>query len=142
MEPDIAGILSQFKSIKKHANELLEPVDKPGFFEEERDPIPEIDGLAEEYDDARTNFDSLERKHNIGLHLRDITSIQLLFTNHRAVLRQICIECEKAIGVLESIATPLPKEELAQLKMLREELKKLSGALDINYEKKLKRSYK
>lgn len=45
---------------------------------------------------------------------------------------------DKAIGVLESIATPLLKDELDKLSALREELEKLSKVLpDINYERNL-----
>jgi len=55
------------------------------------------------------------------------------------VLRTIDMECDKAIGVLESIATPLSKDELDKLTALRKELEKLSDVLsDINYERNLK----
>jgi hypothetical protein len=53
----------------------------------------------------------------------------------KALLRKLDIECDKAIGVLESIATPLSKEVLDKLTSLRKELEKLSGILDINYER-------
>ena len=136
MEPEIAGVLSQFKSIKKHASLLRQSL---------RDPssghIEEVESLVEEFTDAKAHFGRIRYKQEFSIYLRSIemTGIYSWETDkQKALLREIDIECDKAIGVLESITTPLSKEELDKLTSLRKELEKLSEILpDINYERNL-----
>lgn len=137
MEPDVAGILSQFKSIKKHAIQLRQSIKDPLY-----GPIEEIESLVEEFKDAKTHFQRIRYKHQIDMYLRsmEVSKISkgLGSDKHKAFLREVEIECEKAIGVLESIATPLSKDELDKLTSLRKELEKLSEVLpDINYGRNL-----
>ncbi|HUV80631.1 MAG TPA: hypothetical protein VMW40_07430 [Candidatus Bathyarchaeia archaeon] len=140
MEPDVAGVLRQFKSIKKQAIQVRQFI-IGGFNREtpEYGLILEISGLGsliEEFKDAKTHFERIRYKHKFAVYLQSIEMLRA--PNNIVVLRVIEIECDKAIGVLESIATPLPKDELDKLTALREELEKLSEILpDINYERNL-----
>ena len=127
MEPDVAGVLSQFRSIKKHASLLY-----PG-----NHPQEEIGCVVEEFNDAKAHFERIRYEQKISTYLRDI-EIEYERYKQKALLRVLDIECDKAIGVLESIATPLSKDELDKLSSLREELEKLSEVLpDINYGRNL-----
>ena len=140
MEPDVAGVLSQFKSIKKQAIQVRQFI-IDGFNREtpEYGLILEISGLnslIEEFKDAKAHFERIRYKHKFAVYLQSIEMLRA--QNKIVVLRVIEIECDKAIGVLESIATPLSKDELDKLSALREELEKLSEVLpDINYERNL-----
>lgn len=98
MEPDIAGVLSQFKSIKRHSSQV--------YIEVVWDSIEEIKGLIKKYNDAKIDFETIRYKYSFSLYLRDIDTSDL-DKRYKAVLREICIECDTAIGALESIA---PKE--------------------------------
>ena len=67
MEPDIAGVLSQFKSIKKHASLLRQSISSLY-----GGPIKEIECLVEEFKDAKTHFERIRHKQKIGTYLRGI----------------------------------------------------------------------
>jgi len=137
MEPDVAGVLSQFKSIKKQAIQVRQSIiDSFNRETPEYGLILEISGLGSlivEFKDAKTHFEGIRYKHKFAVYLQSIEMLRA--PNKIEVLRVIEIECDKAIGVLESIATPLSKEDLDKLTSLRKELEKLSGILDINYER-------
>ena len=140
MDPDVAGVLSQFKSIKGQAIQVQQSIRDylnrrtPGyrsFFD-----VNVLNSLIEEFKDAKIHFDRIRYKQNFRVSLRNIKISR--GTNETAILREIEVECDKAIGVLESIATPLSKDELDKLSSLREELEKLSEVLpDINYGRNL-----
>ena len=140
MEPDVAGVLSQFKSIKKQAIQVRQFI-IDGFNRETPKyglalEISGLGSLIEEFKDAKTHFDMIRYKHKFAVYLQSIEMLRA--PNKIAVLRVIEIECDKAIGVLESIATPLSKDELDKLTALRRELEKLSEVLpDINYGRNL-----
>jgi hypothetical protein len=133
MEPEVAGVLSQFKSIKKNASHLLY----------QSHTYIEIEQLVKDFKDAETNFERIRGEQEIGISLRSIEIAGIYewsggYSKQKALLRTIYTECDKAIGVLESIATPLSKDELDKLTPLSKELEKLSEVLpDINYEKNL-----
>jgi hypothetical protein len=146
MEPDVAGVLGQFKSIKKHANFLRQSIiSDPGSV-----CIEDVESLVGVFKDAKTHFERIRHEQKIGIYLRGI-GIRILETDEQKAsyfaqlirssiitFRELDIECDKAIGVLESIATPLSKDELDKLTSLRKELEKLSEVLpDINYERNL-----
>ena len=136
MEPEVAGVLSQFKSIKKHASLLRQFIIRRGLADDEG-----LKSLVEEFKDAKAHFERIRYERRIGIiSLRSIEMPRYMRVSEQqeALLREIDIECDKAIGVLESIATPLSKEELKKPTPIREELEKLSGVLpDINYERNL-----
>ena len=137
MEPEVAGVLSQFKSIKKHASLLRQHI----FY----DTKEELESLVEEFTDAKIHFESIRHKQKIDIYLRSIKSTEWKYRTdeQKALLRTIDIECDKAIGALESIATPLSKDELKKLTPIREELEELSEVLpDINYERNLEEAIK
>lgn len=144
MEPDIAGVLKQFESIKKHANQLYQNLEKAINLEPSSiNPLvvhsyhEEVESLVEDFKNAKTLFDMIKYKQKFDTYLRYIEITERIDSlgsgKQKALLRKLDIECDKAIGVLESIATPLSKEELDKLTSLRKELEKLSGILDINY---------
>ena len=141
MEPDVAGVLSQFKSIKRQAIQVQQSVRD---YLERRTPgyrsffdSAVLNSLIEEFKDAKIHFDRIRHKQNFGVYLRNIETSR--GASEIAISREIEVECDKAIGILENIATPLPKDELDKLSALREELEKLSELLqDIHYERNLK----
>ena len=140
MEPEVAGVLSQFKSIKKHASLLRQ------FIRRDLADDEVLKSLVEEFKDAKTHFERIRYERRIGIiSLRSIEMPRYMRVSEQqeALLREIDIECDKAIGVLESIATPLSKDELKKLTPIREELEELSEVLpDINYERNLEEAIK
>ena len=143
MEPDVVGVLSQFKSIKKQAIQVHQSI-RDSFNRETIDVglilhFREVESLVEEFKDAKTHFDILRYKQQFEVFLQNVQTSNAEVTASLGILRKIEVESDKAIGVLESIATPLPKDELDKLTSLRKELEKLSEILpDINYERNLK----
>ena len=143
MEPDIAGVLRQFESIKKQAIQVHQSI-RDSFNRETFDVslvlhFSEVGSLVEEFKDAKTHFDILRYKQQFEVFLQNVQTSNVKGTASLGILRKIEVECDKAIGVLESIATPLSKEELDKLTPLRKELEKLSEVLsDINYERNFK----
>ena len=140
MEPEVAGVLSQFKSIKKHASLLRQFIIRMDLADDEG-----LKSLVEEFKDAKAHFERIRYERKIGIiSLRSIEMPRDMWVSEQeALLREIDIECDKAIGVLESIATPLSKEELKKLTPIREELEELSEVLpDINYERNLEEAIK
>ena len=141
MEPDIAGVLRQFESIKKQAIQVRQSI-SDSFNRETFDVslvlhFSEVESLVEEFKDAKTHFDILRYKQQFEVFLQNVQTSNVKGTASLGILRKIEVECDKAIGVLESIATPLSKDELDKLTALRKELEKLSDVLDINYERNL-----
>ena len=135
MEPEVAGVLSQFKSIKKHASLLRQFIIRMDLADDEG-----LKSLVEEFKDAKAHFERIRYERKIGIiSLRSIEMPRYMgVSEQEALLREIDIECDKAIGVLGNIATALSKDELDKLSSLVEELEKLSEVLpDINYERNL-----
>ena len=135
MEPEVAGVLSQFKSIKKHASLLRQFIIRMDLADDEG-----LKSLVEEFKDAKAHFERIRYERKIGIiSLRSIEMPRDMWVSEQeALLREIDIECDKAIGVLGNIATALSKDELDKLSSLVEELEKLSEVLpDINYERNL-----
>ena len=126
MEPEVSGLLSQFSAIKRFAQ-------TPSSSED----IEVVRNLIAEYEEARNQFDKLKDEMKLKGDLRQVFEISIRI-QRKAILQSIIIQCEKAIGVLESIRTPLPKAEADRLLSIREELGKLSGRLpNIFFEKNL-----
>lgn len=133
LKPDVADVLKKFESIKNQANRLRQSLRDSLF-----GPIEEVKSLVEEYKDAKAQFGKIRYEHNLDTYLRDIeikgTDYSAVY-EQKALLREIDVECEKAIGALESLATPLSEEDLAKLMALRERMKTLAEVLpDINFE--------
>ncbi|MCK4732925.1 MAG: hypothetical protein KAT65_10760 [Methanophagales archaeon] len=116
MEPDIAGVLRQFESIKKHAKLIRQSIIRDIY--SQHDPEEEVVSLVEDFKDAKTHFDMIKYKQKFDTYLRTINIPERIYKletgEQKALLRKIDIECDKALGVLESIATPLSKDELRQ----------------------------
>jgi vacuolar-type H+-ATPase subunit I/STV1 len=138
MEPDIAGVLRQFKSIKERASRLRQSI----FLS----PTEKIKSLVKEFNDAKIHFERIMRKQTIDIQLQSIESPEItgiptkksILIKQKRLLNTIVTECDKAIGVLEDIVSSLLKEDSDKLKSLRKELEKLSEILpDINYERNL-----
>ena len=134
MEPDIVAVLGQFESIRDHTRQILQFVVHGSL----ADYTDEEKILVEEYSDAKMQFERINGKQKFNVTLQNIEWIPSGWSQEKALLRRTEIECSKAIGFLESIATTLPKYELDKITALREELEKLSEVLpDINYERNL-----
>ena len=107
MDLDIAGLLGQLQSIKQHANWFYQHNTQPPI-----DVQEEIKSLIEEYNNARRDFGKIRDKYKFNLNLEYKFYGSTSINKHKALLREIDIECNKAIGVLESVASPLSKEDL------------------------------
>lgn len=131
VKTEAQGVLKQLLSIERHAESLIGLI---GVFDERE---KETNSVLTEYEDARNSFAAIARKENVDAHLRKILLAPKWDSdNNKALLREIHIECEKGIEVMQSIVVLIPKEELDKLNSLREQLEKLTGELDdINYEK-------
>jgi len=102
--------------------------------------------LIDQYNSTATQFEGIRR--NFGLsHLRvncvESPSLLTIQNKIEAILNKIEIECEGAIGVIESIPAKLPKEDLDKLIHLRKELAEFSAELsNIYFEKNIEEAIK
>ena len=139
IDPEIAGVLSQFKSIKNHAGVVRNSIAQaryPNF-------LAEVVVLINDFNYATVDFNRImeEQEINSSIPNIDIDQVKITITPEyqKALLRGLDIGCAKAIAILENLVFTLPKDELDKLTALRTELEKLSEALqDINYERNLK----
>jgi cell fate (sporulation/competence/biofilm development) regulator YlbF (YheA/YmcA/DUF963 family) len=133
MKRDAADVLGAFESIKSQAKQLRKSLRDSLF-----GPIEELENLVEAYKDAKLHFGGIASEQNIGVYLRDIELKGRDYSavhKQKALLSEIDVECDKAIGALESMAAPLSEDDLDKLTALKEHLEKLSEVLpDINYE--------
>jgi len=124
MKSEVDGVLNQFRAIRGFAVSLRAI-----------SSVEQIRGLIEEYADAKSAFDRIRAEMDLKAELRSIFEYDLN-TRKEAILQSIEIQCEKAIGILESIVVPLPKEDLDKVSRLRQELGEMSAMLsDIYFEK-------
>jgi hypothetical protein len=133
MKRDAAEVLGAFESIKSQAKQLRKSLRDSLF-----GPIEELENLVEAYKDAKLHFGGIASEQNIGVYLRDIELKGRDYSavyKQKALLSEIDVECDKAIGALESMAAPLSEDDLDKLAALKEHLETLSEVLpDINYE--------
>lgn len=133
MKRDAADVLVAFESIKSQAKQLRQSLRDSLF-----GPIEELENLVEAYKDAKLHFGGIASEQNIGVYLRDIELKGRDYSavhKQKALLSEVDVECDKAIGALESMAAPLSEDDLEKLAALKEHLEGLSGVLpDINYE--------
>ncbi len=133
MKRDAADVLVAFESVKSQAKQLRQSLRDSLF-----GPIEELENLVEAYKDAKLHFGGIASEQNIGVYLRDIELKGRDYSavyKQKALLSEIDVECDKAIGVLESMAAPLSEDDLEKLAALKEHLEGLSEVLpDINYE--------
>ncbi len=133
MKRDAAEVLGAFESIKSQAKQLRKSLRDSLF-----GPIEELENLVEAYKDAKLHFGGIASEQNIGVYLRDIELKGRDYSavyKQKALLSEIDVECDKAIGALESMAAPLSGDDLDKLAALKEHLEGLSEVLpDINYE--------
>jgi len=133
MKRDAAEVLGAFESIKSQAKQLRKSLRDSLF-----GPIEELENLVEAYKDAKLHFGWIASEQNIGVYLRDIELKGRDYSavyKQKALLSEIDVECDKAIGALESMAAPLSGDDLDKLAALKEHLEGLSEVLpDINYE--------
>lgn len=133
-EADIAGLIEQFKSIGQMTVNLSKACSAGNLL----DYRSEFNALVEEYEDSRRHFDKIKGDSKIDLKI--IYSINM-DSELRKVLIQMPIECNKALGVLNKLASPaLTPDEIDKLNSLRQELEKIS--IDVNYEKNLEEAIK
>lgn len=133
MKRDAADVSGAFESIKSQAKQLRKSLRDSLF-----GPIEELENLVEAYKDAKLHFGGIASEQNIGVYLRDIELKGRDYSavyKQKALLSEIDVECDKAIGALESMAAPLSEDDLDKLVALKEHLEGLSEVLpDINYE--------
>lgn len=151
MEPKTVGLLRNFESIKAHAREIhgslnefeitrikaqttidLMPEKVIAEVEAlERGKIKETQMLLDEYLKSSSNvYNILQMSPR---HFSSPSTVE----ETKGTLRQIAIECDKVIGALSTLITPLSPEDADKLSKLRSEIAKLTTKLDINYEKNL-----
>jgi len=136
MEADVRGVLSQFKTIVEFARNLRT---SPSLI---KPPKERVEALIAEYTNALQLFEMIRVKLHLETYLLYIESCGVE-TCPMSILQSIEIECKKAIGVLESIAIPLPKEDMDKLSSIREELKELSVKLpNVYFEKNIDEAIK
>jgi hypothetical protein len=133
MKRDAADVLKEFKSIKSQAKQLRQSIRDSLF-----GPVEELKNLVEAYKDAKLHFGGIAYEQNISVYLRDIEIKGRDYSavyKQKALLSEIDVECDKAIGVFENMAAPLSKDDFENLAALKEKLEGLSEVLpDINYE--------
>lgn len=133
MKRDAAEVSRQFESVKSQAKQLRQSI---------RDslsgPVEELKSLVEAYKDAKLHFGGIASEQNINVYLRDIEVKGRDYSavyKQKALSREIDVECDKAIDILENMAAPLSKDDLESLAALKGQLETLSEVLpDINYE--------
>ena len=133
MEAEIRGLLSKLKAIRDSARRIRQ--DKERGYDVVR-------GILNEYNDTVPQFDGIRMKFGfVQLWLNRVPIPPML--SEDAILNKIEIECEGAIGALENIAVPLPKQDLDNLSQLRKELRELSAGLpNIYFEKNIEEAIK
>ncbi len=150
MEPKTVGLLRNFESIKAHAREIHGSLNE---FEStriqaqatqmtpsyvivevealERGKIKETEMLLDEYWRSSSDVNSI-----LNMTLQYFSAPSTV-NETKGTLRQIAIECDKVIGALSTLITPLSPEDADKLSKLRSEIAELTTKLDINYEKNL-----
>lgn len=125
MNPEVNGLIEQFKSIKKHIQNRT---------------FDHSDTIIEKFNEAAYNFNSIKEKYKIN----SIILFEYGVSRYdESTLIKISIDCDKVLGVLETLNTSLPKEELDKLTSLREELIDISEHLpEINFEKNMSEAIK
>jgi hypothetical protein len=137
MDVEIKSSLGQFITIQEQTSNVINNVHRDTL--EHRNFQWQTDSIVASYNDAREDFKSLMNKQKVNISLKEI---EYDFSDDRdkilGILRMVLMQSSKAVNALEQLVSPLSIEQLAQLKPLKEELKKLSLGLDnINYEKNL-----
>jgi hypothetical protein len=125
-------VMREFESIKHQANRLRQSLRDSLFGSSE-----ELKNLVEAYKDAKLHFGRIVSEQEIGVYLRDV---ELKGRDYSAVYKQKALfkeidgECDRAIGVLESMVSPFSKEELERLTALKQHLKTLRGSFEVSYD--------
>lgn len=155
MEPKAAGLLRKFESIKRHAQRVLDTLDR---FEAaqiqapikhdipyeiirevrylEPHKVEETKKILEQY---RKSSPDVHEIVKISIpHISDPIDIE----NAKGALHQISIECDNVIGALNALITPLLPEDADKLTNLRAEISSLTTKLDVNYETNLSEAIK
>lgn len=132
LKRDAEDVMCEFESIKHQANRLRQSQRDSLFGSSE-----ELQVLVETYKDAKLHFGQLVSEQEIGVYLRDFElkgNDYSAVYKQKALLKEIEGECERAIGVLESMVSPFSKDELEQLLALKQRLRALRGSLEAGYE--------
>ena len=132
MKRDAEDVMCEFESIKHQANRLRQS-QRDSLF----GPSEELPLLVETYKDAKLHFGQIISEQEIGVYLRDFElkgNDYSAVYKQKALLKEIEGECDRAIGVLESMVSPFSKEELEQLLVLKQHLRALRGAVEVSYE--------
>lgn len=132
LKRDAEDVMCEFESIKHQANRLRQSQRDSLFGSSE-----ELQVLVETYKDAKLHFGQLVSEQEIGVYLRDFElkgNDYSAVYKQKALLKEIEGECERAIGVLESMVSPFSKDELEQLLALKQRLRALRGSLEVGYD--------
>ncbi len=132
MKRDAEDVMCEFESIKHQANRLRQS-QRDSLF----GPSEELQVLVETYKDAKLHFGQIISEQEIGVYLRDFElkgNDYSAVYKQKALLKEIEGECDRAIGVLESMVSPFSKEELEQLLVLKQRLRALRGSIEVSYE--------
>ena len=123
-EADLAGVIAQFMAIKYAAVEIRRP-ENPWITKQD-----EASALIISFNDASRNFIKVKGDSKIFLEYIDPISAHPA-SRPEPILLRVIIECEKALGTLNKMASPaLTPDEIDRLGSLRQELEKIS---DITY---------
>lgn len=160
-EKEEKGLYKAFESIKNQATTILKQTETYNldYLEEVsggyssrlsafekilNQKISETESLINSFNEIKDKFAKL-----IGVELRSLYFYKSSWEGimggildeigkTRAILRELIVECNKAIGILEETVSPIPSTERDKLESLREELKDISAKVsDVNFEKNL-----
>jgi hypothetical protein len=153
MQSQSIGLLKGLETIRVHAQELYQdferlhdtmieiykhpsgsvPLVSTETRDVEKEKLTETKMILDEFRDLMHDASSIT---GVETNLKDSRHLTSL-ADAKAVLTQICIECDMAIGILNASILPISSEDMDRLSKLREELSAVSASLDVNYEKNL-----
>lgn len=142
-EADIAGLIEQFKTMRELAKTYIKVRPLLGDLQDE------LRELCERYNDAVSQFDVLKGDSTTILKSvytckkGDLFQIEMPRTFQKDDLLRIILECEKALGVLQKMVSPvLTQNDIDKLNHIRRELEKISSKINVYFEKNILESIK
>ncbi len=129
MQADVAALEAQFEAIIRIGDDLMESL-KTSSSSYGTGYISQVDGLLNEYDDAKNHFHRLGSEAKFIIPLRHLT----LRDNpdrddYLGLIVQIKSQSVKALGALSSLHKRLSPQEVDKLNSLRQELEKVSQGI-------------
>lgn len=132
MDEDVKGLIGHFRQIELHASNLLgllQNIDSSTHATRS-----EVDSILAEYSDARINFERIRQAKKLQGTLRHISprefrdrlgNVGVGVGELMGALREVMMQCGKALATLNSLVAPLSEQEVDKLNQIRDELKKL-----------------